>query len=95
MTLPFWFPAIRDVFAENGSLAAIWGCANLPAKGFAYLWTYIVKMPPRGEIWAWFVVPLVSILGQWIVLGFLMGIGLNFWRRRQDKGGRRARRGAS
>lgn len=53
------------------------GVLNAPAWGLGYLWTYVLRLPPHGEI-AWVVIPVVTGLVQWGLIGLLGGLWWGF-----------------
>lgn len=54
------------------NIPSMFGLFALPAYKAAHWWTYELDMPPRSEA-AWVVVPVVAILAQWTLIGFLYG----------------------
>jgi hypothetical protein len=47
--------------------------ANAPARGLSYIWTDVLKWPPHSEL-AWVLVPVVTMLIQWGLIGFAAGL---------------------
>jgi hypothetical protein len=53
------------------------GILNAPADGLGYVWVNVLHWPPHQEA-AWVVVPVVTALMQWGLIGFLGGLWWGF-----------------
>lgn len=65
----------------------VWASINYPSILFVRLWVFHLHLPPQGEIGAWVVVPLISVLLQWTLMGLLTGAAMSYWKKRgKDRG---------
>ncbi len=55
----------------------VFGILNAPAEWLGYIWIDILHLPPRSEL-AWVLVPVVTVLMQWGLIGFLGGLWWGF-----------------
>jgi hypothetical protein len=60
------------------SISTLFETLNMPAFFLATLWTDVVRLPPRGDIGEWVLVPAVAITLQWIVLGVAVAVARQF-----------------
>jgi hypothetical protein len=53
-------------------LSTLFATLNAPAFYLASLWTDVLRLPPRGDLAEWVIVPAVTITLQWVVLGVVV-----------------------
>lgn len=66
--------------------SSIYRTLNAPAELLQYYWRSVLDLPPRGEA-AWVVVPIVTVLLQWCLIGFLAGLWWGFNAKSSASGG--------
>lgn len=74
----FW--AVDRVFNTAQPMRSIelaYQILDAPAVWLSHVWTYVLHLPPRGEI-AWVLVPVVMVSIQWSLIGFFAGLWWGF-----------------